>query len=226
MAQTQAQWYAKISKWVPAGFFLDQGGTNDESEALTEAVLQAFAGIFAQCDQDLTDQQAATFILQSSAPIIDLLGDERNVPRPEGYTDAEYAPVIQNSLFLSVGSAQLAANINAVLNNGPVFMINNQEYGYFDDADVSETPGFPYYDDYYTIWLDLRKWYNWWTCIIPVQTGGNLASIMTAIVTAIQNNMALGTTYDIRMHVQTNITDESGNQMTDESGNTLIGEQT
>lgn len=70
MALTRDQWLQKITNWIPRWWF--------EQELYPTAVYSAIAGIFAQLDEDVDDQVAATFIDQSVPPILDLLADERN----------------------------------------------------------------------------------------------------------------------------------------------------
>ena len=219
-ALTPAQWYAKICKWVPSTFFLDQGGTQTESEELTQAVFQSLAAVFAQCNQDMEDQQGATFILDAAAPILDLHGDERSYPRPAGDSDGQYAPLIQNSLFLGVDIDQIEAVVNACLTAPPAFFIDNRQYGFFDDPDTSETEGFPYFDDYWTRWIDMTKWYNWWTVIIPAQTEAQDPVIQAALITAIERNIALGTTYDI-LYETNYLLGDGGGYLLDDSGSRL-----
>lgn len=194
MALTIDQWNAKVTKWVPSLHFVDHG---KESGIVAKAFFYAMAGMFQQIQQDTDDAQASTFFGDSIAPVIDLLGDERSAPRKSGETDRPYGTRLSNILSLPVGEVQLAAFINAVLNNDTAFMIENEQYGFYDDPDLTTTQGFLYFDDIYSRWIDERKWYNWWTVIIPIQTAGVQATIMSNIVDAIENNKALGTTYDI-----------------------------
>jgi hypothetical protein len=219
MALDQAQWYAKIKRWVPSWYF--------EKNQYAAAVFQGLAAVFAQIQQDIDDAQAATFILDSPGPVIDLLGDERDTPRLTGESDASYQPRVQNSLFQKVSLAQLQSLVNAVLNNGPAFFIDNEEYGYFDDPDVSSNPGFLYYDDYYSRWISLSKWYNWFTVIIPAQTGGNDTLIQQAVVAALEANIAFGVTYDILDETPTAggdpiVMDDGSGILTTDGGDPLV----
>jgi hypothetical protein len=189
-ALTTDQWYAKLQKFVPSWYF-------EEPDGECAALYYSLAAMFSQIQEDTDSQQAACFILTSSAPVIDLIGAERECPRLPGESTAAYAVRMQNSLFLPVGETELQSVIDAALNNGEAFLIDNQEYGFFDDADITETNGIPYFDDYWTRWLISQKTYNWWTAIIPEQTGGVDATIQATIIASIEANKAEGTTYDI-----------------------------
>ena len=92
MALTIDQWNAKIRKWVPSDIFIDHGV---EKEVITSAFFYAVAAMFQQIDQDKDDQFNTTFITRSTAPIEDLLGDERGKIRFVGESDANYAARIQ-----------------------------------------------------------------------------------------------------------------------------------
>ena len=88
---------------------------------------------------------------------------------------------------------------------------------------MTETPGFLYFDDSYSIWLDGGKWYNWWTVLVPIQTAGVPATIAGNMVSAIESNKALGTTYDIVFEVTDDILEEDGiNYILEEDGVTKI----
>ena len=190
MSLNQAQWKAKIEKFVPSWYF-------EQSAGLADAVFDAIAAVLAQVQSDVDSQQDSTFILDSSAPILDLLGQERGCIRNAGESDATYAVRIQNSLLTPVGRSEMQTVIDNCLNNGTAFIFENSQVGFLDDPDTSDTPGFAYLDDYYTRWVDSTKMYNWWTVIVPIQTGGVDADIQAAIVSVIEANKALGTTYDI-----------------------------
>jgi hypothetical protein len=194
MAQTLDQWHAKLKKWVPSWWFENKFNL---SVGVTDAVFYAAAAVFQRIEQDMEDQQKSTFYTQSPAPIIDLLGDERSVPRISGELDPSYETRVQNSLFRNVGEVILQAQIDSQLVVTPSFLIENEQYGFYDDPDVSQANGIPYFDDYWTRYLDMTKNYNWWTVIIPVQTGGVDATIMQNIISVIEQNKAFGTTYDV-----------------------------
>lgn len=193
-AQTVDQWFAKLKKWVPSWYFENKFNRN---VAVTEAIFYGAAAVYQQIEQDMLDQQAATFLLSSPGPIIDLLGDERSLPRIAGESDASYEVRVQNSLFRNVGEVELQALIDSQLHVTPSFLIENEQDFFFDDADVSLTHGIPYFDDYWSRFLMIEKTYNWWTVIIPLQTGGVDATIMTNVIAIIEANKALGTTYDV-----------------------------
>lgn len=226
MAQTQSQWLAKISKFVPGWYFEDK----EQDVCFTVGVFNGVAAVFAQIAADADDQQASTFILDSAAPVTDLHGDERTLPRLTSEADGSYAARIQNCLFQPVGDQKLLAVINASLNNGVGVMIENEVYGFYDDPDTTENPGFLYFDDYWSRWLSTTKWYNWWTLITPEQTAGDQTVIKTNLVAAIETNKALGTTYDIKYETDDSPGDdgaletEDGQQILTESGSGLITE--
>jgi len=221
-AQTVQQWHDKMVRWVPSWWFENKYGLS-VSEA--DAVFYGLAAVFNRIEQDMLDQQAATFIMDSSAPILDLLGDERSCPRISGQADDVYDSIVQNCLFLSVNETQLDNVINACLNNGTCLMFENQVTGFYSDPDVSETPGFLYYSDQYSIWLSLYKWYNWWTVLIPIQTGGSDMTIAAAIISAIQSNKAAGTTYDVVFETTQYVLNEDGSYALNEDGSKIILEQ-
>ena len=226
MAQTQGQWLAKISKFVPAWYFENK----EANVCFTVGVFNGIAAVFAQIAADVDSQQASTFILDSAAPVTDLHGDERSLPRLTSEADGAYAGRIQNCLFQPVGVAKLYAVIQASMNNGDPVLIENEVYGFYDDPDISENPGFLYFDDYYSRWLNLTKFYNWWTLITPQQTAGVDATIQANIVAAIEANKALGTTYDIKYETTDSPGDadaletEDGIQLMTESGSGLVTE--
>ncbi len=218
MALTLDQWKAKISKWVPSSFFIDNGV---ERKDISNAMFYAMAAVFQQVEQDMSDQYDATFILDSEAPILDLLGDERSVPRLPGQLDPSYAINVQNSLFLQVGRLELETVINNALFVGSVFLLENENYGFFDDADISDTQGIPYFDDHYTRWIDLTKWYNWWTAIFPDQNEApDQFAVFANVIAAIENNKAYGTTYDLEFEPGY-LLDEDGNYILTEDGNQI-----
>lgn len=92
MAQTIPQWQAKVIKWVPSWAQIDRP---DESALVTTAVLYAAAALFQQIEQDMSDHQQATFLLDASAPILDLEGKERGILRNADETDPLYKGRIQ-----------------------------------------------------------------------------------------------------------------------------------
>src|SRR4051812_27763030 len=110
MALTQDQWFEKIKKFVPSWYF--------EKYVYAPAVFKAVAAVFQAIQEDTDDAQASTFILQSAAPVDDLHGDERNLPRGSGESDGSYNFRIQNALFVPVGGEQLQILIDNDLNNG------------------------------------------------------------------------------------------------------------
>lgn len=78
------------------------------------ALFQAIAGMFSQITQDADDQQQQTFILESTAPFLDLLGDERSKYRMSSEVDPLFAKRVQNITSATDYDAILAS-INALL---------------------------------------------------------------------------------------------------------------
>lgn len=221
-AQTVQQWHDKIKRWVPSWHFQNRYNLN---VAVTDALFYAAAAVFQQIEQDMLDQQNSTFILNSTAPIIDLLGRERSFPRVAGEDDADYEVGVQNCLFVKCGEPTLYAAILAEMNNGVPFMILNQQYGFYNDADVTETPGFLYYNDEWSFWQSREKTYNWWTVVIPIQTGGDMTTIAANIVAAIELTKAAGTTYDIIFLTNLYFEEESGGEYFEsEDGQQFVSE--
>ncbi len=192
MAQTADQWYEKIKRFVPSWYFEGE----EKTICYTRGVFMGLAAVLAQVQDDVDSQQSATFIMSSDdvAPVTDLHGDERSIDRLVGESDADYRPRIRDGLFVPVGGVQIAAAVNAVLNNGEGFFFENAKYGFFDDAVNADAL---FCDDTESRLTESTKWYNWWTVIIPIQTAGVQATIMANIVAAIEANRAYGTTYDI-----------------------------
>lgn len=188
MSLTADQWYAKISKFVPSWYFEDK----ELSVCFTRGTFKAIAAVFAAVSTDTDDQQDETFIMDSDAPFLDLHGDERSFPRTIGESDATYRPEVRDSLFRPVGAEFIQAQVNAQLNNGVGQFYENYKNGFLDDAFFS--------DDDVSRTVAGAKWYDWWTVIIPVQTGGDLAQIKANVISVIETNKALGTTYDILWH--------------------------
>lgn len=87
MALTQAQWNTKITSFLPSWWF--------EQDRRAPALVQAIAAIFAQLDHDGLDAFNSTFITRATAPVLDLLGDERNLTRLAGESDPRFAARIQ-----------------------------------------------------------------------------------------------------------------------------------
>lgn len=187
MAYTIDQWHAKIKKFVPSWHFENPTGREN-------ALFYATAALFQQIQQDSDDAQAQTFIMQSANPVDDLHGDERTIKRLSGELDAKYNPRIRDGIFIPVSKSQIQKAIDAQLNNGTSFLIENVTYGYYDDPDNNQAL---FFDDYNSRRIDGRKFYNWWTAIIPLQTAGDQNQIRANIISAIEANKAEGTTYDI-----------------------------
>lgn len=217
MALTQDQWYQKLCSWVPTWFF--------ESGHFNTAQFQSYAKVFAESQAQLEAFRDETFITESDTNFTDAHGFERSVSRFDGESDASFSGRIQNSLFVPVGLPQLITNINNLLSAGACFIMENEIYGFLDDADTTGNPGAGlYFDDYYSRWLDSHKWYDWWTVVLPLQPSGtDLTTMFSSIVSVVENNKAFGTTYDI-LYQPIDILDESGDTLLDESGGVIESE--
>lgn len=217
MALTADQWYLKIRKFVPSWYF-----TGDEKTVCyTRGTFKAIAAVFAQLQDDTDSQQQSTFIMQSTAPVLDLLGDERSIARRPGEIDSVYRPEVRDVLFLPVGISQLQAVVNAALNNGVGFFRENAKYGFWDE-DNAETDTFFY--DCSNWWLEREKFYAWWSLVIPYQTA-NAAAVLTAVIAAIEANKALGTSYDVLYDNEDALETESGEDLLTEDGEVLNFEE-
>lgn len=108
MALTQAQWNTKIRSLLPSWWF--------EQDRRTPGLIQAIAAVFAQLDIDANDAFNSTFITRSTAPILDVLGDERNLTRLSGETDANYASRIQR-ITSETDKISIKAAVDALLSN-------------------------------------------------------------------------------------------------------------
>lgn len=89
MALTQQEWYDKLKNFVPTWWF-SQGG------AYTPALFWAMAAVFTQLEEDSHDQFVSTFFTTSEAPVLDIIGYERQVDRISGEADALYVARVQN----------------------------------------------------------------------------------------------------------------------------------
>ena len=184
MSLTQAQWYSKLSKFVPGWLFEDRAA----AECYTVALFNAIAAVLSQIQSDSDSCFNSTFLTSSTTPVLDLMGAERSVLRNPGESDASYAARIQQ-IFNSSELSNLQALVNGVLNNGSAQFILNGQYGFHDDA--------MFCDDTTSRLMDGTKNYNYFTIIVPIQTGGTQAVIQAAIITSIEQNKALGVAYDV-----------------------------
>lgn len=190
MALSQAQWYAKLRKFVPSWWFEE----DDQAVCYAVALFEAMAAFWHQLQLDGDDAFNASFLIGNDpingnqTPYLDLRGQEVGKSRLGTDTNLTYAARIQE-IFGTSFYANLQAQVNACLNNGTAYFILNEQYGFFDDA--------MFCDDTVSRLLDGMKNYNWFTIIVPIQTAGVQADIMAEIVTVLEENIALGTTYDI-----------------------------
>jgi hypothetical protein len=186
MALTKEQWFQKLKGWVPTWFF--------SSAEYQEAHFYALAELLRLLQVEMEAHRDQTFILQSTAPTLDLHGAERSTTRFAAEPDAHYADrirLISNTVTVDV----LDPAINATLNNGVCIFIENWAYGWFDEDAASAEEYF--FDTEDTIWLDKTKTWNWFTVVIPIQTGGTPSVIQSDIISAIEANKALGVAYDV-----------------------------
>jgi hypothetical protein len=109
MALTQDQWYEKLKGFVPAWWFTQA--------KYAPAVFQGIAAMFAALQVDADDQFAATFLEQSGAPVLDVMGSERSVTRLTSETNASYAARIQR-ITSHTDLPAIKAAIDALLVNG------------------------------------------------------------------------------------------------------------
>lgn len=111
MAKTQAEWYSTLRSWVPEWFF--------EQENSNVAVFQSLAKILEASQLDVEDQKMQTFILEATAPYLDLHGYERNVSRSLGEFDPQYALRIRlKSLVSQLSKPSILALVNSLLIRG------------------------------------------------------------------------------------------------------------
>lgn len=87
MAKTVDQWYDKLKSFVPSWWF--------EKQVYSVAMFRAIAAMFNKIELDADDQFNSTFILRADAPVLDTLGDERDITRLNGETNPPYALRIQ-----------------------------------------------------------------------------------------------------------------------------------
>jgi hypothetical protein len=180
MALSKEQWFSKISAWVPTWFF--------ESEFYQVAYFMGIAKLLSDVQQFSEDERDDTFILLASPESLSSLGAERGIEQGASESQESYAVRVQHIVNVANPAALLIA-LNATLNNGPALLIENFQYGFFDDAIFCDT--------FDARWLDETKTYDIFTVIVPVQTAGVDADIMTGLVNAIDANKAFGVLADV-----------------------------
>jgi hypothetical protein len=97
MAQTQEQWFHKISTFIPS-WMLDKGPTSLRSPSeteRTEALLMGLAKVASLMEAEVYSQLAQTYLEQAADAVLDLHGSERSVERFTGETDASFLPRIK-----------------------------------------------------------------------------------------------------------------------------------
>lgn len=107
MSLTADQWYQKLQKFVPGWWF-------DQDDPHTRAIFKGVAAVMTAIQQDSDDQFTQAFVMQSSAPILDLHGDERGVAR--GTVPPEDAPLYAKRVQ-RITSATDNPSIQALVNS-------------------------------------------------------------------------------------------------------------
>lgn len=106
MALTKEEYLAKLKKFVPSWLF--------EKDRYTRVLFTGIAGVFAQMDVDADDHFNATFLTRAAAPVLDLMGDERDIPRVAGESNSAYAMRVQRITNLT-DVADILAVVNSLL---------------------------------------------------------------------------------------------------------------
>lgn len=180
MALTKDQWFTKISAWVPSWFF--------EQSKYNVAYFKGIAKLFADAQAFSEAEVGDTFILDADPDSLSALGEERGVNQGASESQGSFASRVQHIVNVANPDA-LPGVISIALNNGVATVIENWQYGFFDDA--------LFFDDYGARWLDQHKNYNFITVLAPLQTGGVDADIEAAVVAAIDDNKAFGVLADV-----------------------------
>lgn len=97
MAQTQEQWFHKISTFLPTWYF-DKGPDSDRVDTTApyfETIIWALAKIASEMETEIYTQFAQTYIDTAVAEVLDLHASERGVERFTGETDASLRPRIK-----------------------------------------------------------------------------------------------------------------------------------
>jgi hypothetical protein len=107
MALTQSEWFDKLKSFVPGWRF-------SSDSAPTIAVFQAVAAVLAAVEEDSEDQFNATFLTRSVTPVLDLLGNERSIPRIPDEPPALYVARMQQ-ITSHTNKPDIAAMIDSLL---------------------------------------------------------------------------------------------------------------
>lgn len=151
MAQTQAQWFKKIKRWVPEWVF--------QEEAKAEAIFQAIAKLLAERQTEIADLVSKTFIDEATAEWLDMLGAERSVDRISGELDGDYRPRIRSKHLVSkVDRFSLQDIVNALLIRGVAVIKEDWEGAIFE--------GSSYYNNA-EVFIDEIK--DAWTIVVDKQ---------------------------------------------------------
>lgn len=122
--KNKAEWFDTLKAWVPQWFFV--------SEEYNVALFYAMAAILEQVSLGAVDTIEQTFIDEASGSYLDLLGDERVVPRLDTEQDTPYAVRIKSkSLVSQMSRPALLAIINGLLIRGVAAIKEDFEGGVF-----------------------------------------------------------------------------------------------
>lgn len=183
MALTKEQWASKIRTFLPQWFF--------EVENNNIAYINGLSAALAEIQSALEQNIEKSFIENSSGTLLELHGSERVVSRATNETDASYRERIRLLLNLT-NYSELMTAIKAALNNGEPILIENDDHSFLGDDEF----GF-YLNSDSAVLTDQYKNWNWFTVLIPPQTGGDENTIRRAIINTLEENKALGVTYDV-----------------------------
>lgn len=103
---TQAQWFAKLCKFVPSWHF--------EQQNYEVARFQAMAAVLAGLDDDAQDHFNAVFITRAPSPVLQDLGAERGLTQNVGESNIAFALRIQQ-ITSHTDKPDIQATINSLL---------------------------------------------------------------------------------------------------------------
>lgn len=135
---TQSQLYEKLKGWVPSWFF--------QEEHLNEATFQAVAKLFEALGVQIDDHQRETFICESTAPVLDEHGRERNLVRLRGELDSEFCLRVQRIINQSNCPA-IKALVDQLLINGEASIKEHWRDQMFYDREFFLNRGDVFIDD-------------------------------------------------------------------------------
>jgi hypothetical protein len=207
MGLTQAQWYSKITTFIP-GLLLNV------SDGVQAAFLQALAKLVEAAQADAEYFVDQTFIDDAEDNFLDLHGAEREVVRSEGEIDhPNYGDRIRY-ITSSTAYSSLFSLVQAILNNGTPILFENCNAG-VDDF---------YAGDEGAYLRSKRKIYNRFSVIIPGQEVLDDTDIKDSLVSTLSKSKAAGVFFDISYRgklVGIELEDED-NLILQENGDTLF----